>query len=300
MFEGEKSSLSFTIRNVGQVDINYIFIRIQENVLPSEESSVYESEVYQRSVRAFYPLQDCKFPEKLDYTTGAIKQMTFIGDLMPVKLDAVLEPGNHLTINLGVFGKRRCNGGIVQLSYGNVESIESFFTRELTIPFILTVVQALSFKNPDLIQYIGPKSNTAGSPSLLAVSERSLSVEEIMMNPRLATTVNGAEDNASNTFLFTFDVHNEWDEPFRMTFDVFNGKFDLLTANRSIKLTAYFIFFYSDTCWRYKADYFTSQSVSPSNLGYSATYTNSYWKTVCFIEEFKNNSRRIESCFILV
>lgn len=185
------------------------------------DESQYETEVYQKSIRAFYPLASVTFPESISSDSGAITQMTYVGDLVPIKLEVVLQPGEQVEIKLGVFGKRNCTGGEVSLSYGNVNSLEeSFYTRELCIPFLLTVVQSLSFRNVDLLHYADSKK-AGESPSVMAVTERSLSVEEIMMNPRLSSTL-VPENDSANTFLLTFDFRNEWDEPFKVTFDIFN------------------------------------------------------------------------------
>lgn len=235
LFEGERSSLSFTIRNIGSIPINYIFMRIVDTVVPAQtEENAYETEVYQKSIRAFFPIKAHSASSILSADVGAISQMTFIGELQPIKLDEVLQPGDQTSISLGVFGKRNCTGGQVQISYGNVSeagSKELFFTRELSVSFLLTVVPALSFRNPDTLHYSATSTPNV-SPSLVAVTERSLSVEEIMMNPRLSTTMNESNDE-NNTFILTFDLRNEWDEPFKVTFDIYNGelvrKFELLT-----------------------------------------------------------------------
>lgn len=78
-------------------------------------------------------------------------------------------------------------------------------------------MHALSFRNTDVLHAIKSDDN---NNSLVAVPERTVSVEEIMLNPRLSTTSNPGFDDS---FLFTFDLHNEWDEPFKITFDIYNG-----------------------------------------------------------------------------
>ncbi|KAJ3364330.1 hypothetical protein HDU91_002648 [Kappamyces sp. JEL0680] len=210
-------------------------MRIQDTMATRDsDESPYESEVYQKSIRAFYPLSQCSFPSDLDATTGAIGQMTYLGELKPIQLDVCLAPGEQTVVSLGVFGKKFCSGGMVQISYGHVASSSDslFCTRELSIPFLLTVVQALSFKNADLLHFAAASASDAiSSPSVMAVTERSLSVEEIMMNPRLSTTIETA-DSESNTFLMTFDFHNAWDEPFKVTFEIYNGNSRLLTTDQ--------------------------------------------------------------------
>jgi Transport protein Trs120 or TRAPPC9, TRAPP II complex subunit len=203
-------------------------MRIIDSTVANNETdeSPFETEVYQKSIRAFYPLSAVSFPDSITSNTGAISQMTHVGGLEPTKLDIELNPGEQVVVKLGVFGKRNCTGSQVQLSYGYVTNLEeSFYTRELCIPFLLTVVQSLSFRNVDLLHYAD--SHKAGEkPSVMAVTERSLSVEEIMMNPRLSTGLMHDSDS-KNTFLLTFDFRNEWDEPFKVTFDIFDDPVSL-------------------------------------------------------------------------
>jgi tetratricopeptide (TPR) repeat protein len=108
LFEGERSSISFTIRNVGNTPINYLFMRIQEQRWTRENEDSYEADVYLSSVKAFYPLVDelPEVPVALSADQGLVTKMTFCGELSPLKLDTSLAPGEQLVIQLGVFGKR--------------------------------------------------------------------------------------------------------------------------------------------------------------------------------------------------
>jgi hypothetical protein len=108
LFEGERSSISFTIRNVGNTPINYLFMRLQEQSLPRENEDSYETDVYMSSVKAFYPLSDelAEIPTNIGANQGLITKMTYCGELLPMKLDASLSPGEQMVIQLGVFGKR--------------------------------------------------------------------------------------------------------------------------------------------------------------------------------------------------
>jgi hypothetical protein len=223
--------------------------------------SPYETEVYQTRIRAFYPLASVTTPVELSANTGAISQMTHIGELQPIKLDQELQPGDQMKIPLGVFGRKNCTGGQIQISYGYLTeagSSEMFFTRELSVSFLLTVIPALSFRNPDVLHY-SSSATPSDSPSLMAVAERSLSVEEIMMNPRLSTTINDSIDE-SNTFILTFDLRNEWDEPFKVTFDIYNGTASstpYFNVFRFKFASSYFFFDNDSTRWCYKKVFFS-------------------------------------------
>lgn len=118
------------------------------------------------------------------------------------------------------------------MSYGSIgeDQKEVFFTRELVIPFLLTVVDALQFRNADILYYTN-SSNNEPVDALLTPNDRSISVEEMMMNPRLSTSVEA--DGDTNSFLLTFDIRNEWDEPFKVTFDIFESEEDTTPKSSS-------------------------------------------------------------------
>ncbi|KAJ3273986.1 hypothetical protein HDV01_003656 [Terramyces sp. JEL0728] len=203
--------------------------RFQDHVLPSTTEdnidSVYETEVYQKSIKAFYPLDEVQQPFATEpYPKNSIvSHMTKVGHLEPVKVKISLAPGEQHTIHLGVFGKKDCTGGTIRLSYGSIgkDQKDTFFTRELVVPFLLTVVNALQFRNADILYHTN-SSSYEPVDALLTPNERSISVEEMMMNPRLSTSVEADGDN--NSFLLTFDIRNEWDEPFKVTFDIFDDE----------------------------------------------------------------------------
>lgn len=107
LFEGERSELSFTIRNVGSIPVNYLFMKIQDHVVSSEENAdVYETQIYQKAIKAFFPLRDTFVGNSLEIDQGFVSKLSWTSDLTPIKLDKVLQPGEQLTIDLGVFGKR--------------------------------------------------------------------------------------------------------------------------------------------------------------------------------------------------
>lgn len=180
LFEGETSAISFTIRNIGQVPINYLFVKIEDNMAPLEsDSSAYEQDVFQKGLLAFYPLDAA-----LTGDTHILSDTTRVGELKPIKLDVELQPGDQLTYHIGLFGKRDCIGASIEISYGHVEPLQQvFYTRDLVVPFLLTVVNALSYRNEDV----------------------------------LYNQVN------TKAFLLTFDLRNEWDDLFDIQFDIFDG-----------------------------------------------------------------------------
>ncbi|KAJ3259683.1 hypothetical protein HK103_001944 [Boothiomyces macroporosus] len=204
-------------------------LELLETSLGSHQAiTLYEGE------RAFYPLNEPQVPFVTDpFPIGSmISHMTKVGHSEPVRLKILIAPGEQHTIHLGVFGKKDCTGGTIRLSYGSIgeDQKEVFFTRELVIPFLLTVVDALQFRNADILYYTN-SSNNEPVDALLTPNDRSISVEEMMMNPRLSTSVEA--DGDTNSFLLTFDIRNEWDEPFKVTFDIFESEEDTTPKSSS-------------------------------------------------------------------
>ncbi|KAI8896985.1 TRAPP II complex [Globomyces pollinis-pini] len=224
LFEGEKTAIIVTIRNIGVIPINYLFLQFQDTMsIDGVYSSPYESDVYEKNISAFYPISEIEegFSHELQNNVGLISKMTKIGQLEPFRKDVNIPPGGSLKILIGVYGKNNCTGGTLQLSYGNVTETSNgdFYTRDLSIQFLLTVVNSLSFRNPDTL-YHTLANDTAESINL-TLADRSISVEEMLMDTRLTTNIPEIEDH-SNIFMFTFDIRNQWDEPFKLKFDIYD------------------------------------------------------------------------------
>jgi hypothetical protein len=107
-----------------------------------------------------------------------------------------------------------------------------FHLRELNLEVMLTVVDCLSFEHIDILSSASHWNDPSTSKNPLAIAdtadsnsklERNPSLDDIMLNPRLSS-VAAVNKDINSLFLLTFDVRNEWDEPFQLTFDIYNGK----------------------------------------------------------------------------
>lgn len=89
------------------------------------------------------------------------------------------------------------------------------------------MAQSLVIRNVDLLEPSSPYS-VPRSP-IIDIPNRALSVQEILLSPRLSSTV--ANNHVDDSFVFTFDLHNDWDEPFKVEFDIYNdNESDLPTS----------------------------------------------------------------------
>jgi hypothetical protein len=98
----------------------------------------------------------------------------------------------------------------VSIKYGNcIESVESF-TRTLNISFLVTIIEAFNITNLECL----PNNLSQGVKS--DDSTRNTKSDD----QRLALESNPCKPNE---FIFTFDLMNEWNEPFNINFEIYNG-----------------------------------------------------------------------------
>jgi hypothetical protein len=182
-------------------------MKIQEHNIDSDETG-YENEVYRASVKAFtYPVKDIQ-ESKADQ--GVVTQVTSCGPHTPIHIPISLGVGEELILPISVFGKKDCTGATITLNYGHVEEGKEggFYTREVSVPILTTVVCAMSFRNVDVLH----------STKTIDQVPDTDDVQDWMLHPRLSVTKTKSE----NTFLLTFDLANEWDEVFQVSFEVYD------------------------------------------------------------------------------
>ena len=225
LFQGEKSSMTVRMRNVGSVAVNYALIKITDIMNDSYDKSGYEGSVYQASVCAFYLAESLGGPEN---TFTKVSHFTKIGPAAPINLTNPILPGEEQTLKIGVYGKLDCVGGLIQINYGHVEESGTvtsvLYTRCIEFQVIMNVVQALTIENIDMIPTRGLQQDS----QLAAVDETSPienfsseNEDKELYSPRLSTTIDATNSNVLN-FLLTFDIKNEWDEPFKVDIDIYN------------------------------------------------------------------------------
>jgi hypothetical protein len=100
--------MEFSVRNISKVPINYLFLQINDIMAESETNgNNYDEAVYQKMIHAFFPLdgrdQDIG---SANMNESVHKQYTHIGILNPVRLEKYIQPGETLTLSLGIYGKK--------------------------------------------------------------------------------------------------------------------------------------------------------------------------------------------------
>ncbi|KAJ3384042.1 hypothetical protein HDU92_003791 [Lobulomyces angularis] len=160
LFEGEKMEFPIILENISSVKINYLAISIKENYSKVAETVIetaedaFERDVYDYSLRTFW----LKGKSEGEYIGKAINQ-TIIFELFP---------GETTEIVVCVYGKRYSTGGVIKVEYGYIPEMDkseledfsstektpkTFFTRQLFIPVLISVQEALIVSNKDILLF---------------------------------------------------------------------------------------------------------------------------------------------------
>ena len=231
LFQGEKSVMTMKIRNISSVKVNYAFIKVSEIISGSDsDKNFYDSNVYQPSIRACYLLDDQDSPRSSveSMKLSNISNFTKIGVVSALPLSRNIAPGEEILLTFGLYGKRDCTGCKILLNYGfvgeNVSNETTLLTRELEFQLTMTVVPALALENFDMIPTRGllqdmPSAAIYEKEGMESVENGILDHE--LFSPRLSTTQDKTTTKTS-IFLLTFDIRNDWEEPFKLEIDIYN------------------------------------------------------------------------------
>ncbi|KAJ3122079.1 hypothetical protein HK098_003143 [Nowakowskiella sp. JEL0407] len=261
LFEGEKTYVEMTLENIDKVPVNYLTITFADKSSTTDETNPetefledsYERDVHERSIRAFWISQNGE-----ENLIGSSKTVTINLE----KEGGKLQCREKKTIVVGVFGKKGCIGGDITISYASVESLglnknspltrtsstfepddeldftskpksNVFYTRQLQIPILLTVQKSLEPLNMDILLFNKDSFNKSLNRAELAPT---LSQQEIMFEGcGLEASFNELSmEKASDYCLFTFDLKNNWSQPFEVEFEVSEDKDSKQTSSTTI------------------------------------------------------------------
>lgn len=213
--------------------VDYLTVAFEEEMLPETETAgselpvdVYERDVFDRSLRVFWIEKVSRGTEV--YPTPEYQffaKSARIGQPKIERYRVHLKPKEKITLQLGIYGKNNCTGGSLVLEYGSINdrsnSESVFYTRQLRVPFILTVRSALMAKNMDLLAFHSHNQDLATE----RLHERGFSEEELILDPFSEGLSDQAEDpsDISETCYLTFDVQNSGAVSFEIFWDIYDG-----------------------------------------------------------------------------
>jgi hypothetical protein len=212
----------FTVKNIGPVPINLIYVSFKEqseapNVQDESPAHVYETLIYEKGINICWVQH-----------SGEIQHQAKLDDYPPVGIlepfcdRGELLPNQERIFKIGVFGKKYSNGVSIQLQYGHIHNASNiFYSRDLTFSILITVESPITLRNMDFLDYTGLNDSLVSTTTL---KEHVVDCVDLL-EPRLSNAVCPDIDThqASDYFLLTFDVENSSKEPFKVTFQIYYG-----------------------------------------------------------------------------
>ncbi|KAJ3405890.1 hypothetical protein HDU80_000600 [Chytriomyces hyalinus] len=254
LFEGERSSFTLELENIGSIPINYLRISFVENTTPQQDTlppdavedleTVYERDIYEYHLRAFWF-------EKLNGASSSNKEQVGRGTSSFTKvgapkgmevIDVALDCGESATVTIGVFGKRMCTGGVIAFEYGNVvypndrpdssPSPDTFSARQALVPILLSVEKPLEACNLSVFHINNRDAVFSKVPDRENV--RAISLDDLLVESSgsfqettAATSVIAGGFSTGHMlnneyFVLSFDLRNCWSLPFDVHFDIYD------------------------------------------------------------------------------
>jgi hypothetical protein len=157
-----------------------------------------------------------------DIADGHIRKYTAIGKQKPHQVHGDLKPGEKRILKINAYGKLNwysfliSTGATVTIQYGSVEpnSAESvFYTRTLAVPILITIGRPLHLRNADYL-LVTHESENMSDPE--KIQEHSTIERRMSELPKLPLS------SKSSYFFLTFDLSNTWNEPFDVSFQLYD------------------------------------------------------------------------------
>ncbi|KAJ3026975.1 UNVERIFIED_CONTAM: hypothetical protein HDU68_004718 [Siphonaria sp. JEL0065] len=244
MFEGERSRFTLDLENIGNIPINYLRVSFVESIAAplepiasdaiEEREKIYERDVYEYNIRAFW-LENSEGD-----TNSQGRGASYFARVSPPKametIDVNMNPGDKITVDIGVFGKKMCTGGTIVFEYGNVvypTGVEtegfpdSFFARQALVPIILSVEKPLALHNISVFNINNREAAVAVEDREIsrAISLEDLVIDHSGVNLRDSVSSEGIKGGRrlnSEHFILSFDLQNVWTLPFEVSFDIYD------------------------------------------------------------------------------
>ncbi|RIB16973.1 TRAPP II complex [Gigaspora rosea] len=217
LFEGEKMEMTMKLENVGKIPVDYISLSFQDSTIESTQAILKSSDI---------PAE-----EAYEMELFAHKQPVFSWENPDTPFNIL--PAEEFVININLFGKRGCVSGMIQIDYGyinrpNYVDDETFYTRQVYYPVLLTIHQNLESVSMDILNFkplSGPDNYTNAVNGTHDVQHNKL-VEDLI---KLMRWNSGSKEDfmvrmENNYCLLTFDIRNLWHSAFDVTIESNEGE----------------------------------------------------------------------------
>ncbi|CAG8497600.1 1707_t:CDS:10 [Racocetra persica] len=216
LFEGEKMEMTMRLENVGKIPVDYISLSFQDSTIENTQAILKSSDI---------PAE-----EAYEMELFAHKQPVFSWEKPDTPFSIL--PAEEFVITIKLFGKRGCVSGMIQIDYGyinrpNYIDYETFYTRQVYYPVLLTIHQNLEPVSMDILNFKplnGPDNCTNAVNGTHDIQHNKL-VEDLI---KLMRWNSGSEDfmvrMENNYCLLTFDIRNLWHSAFNVTIESDEGE----------------------------------------------------------------------------
>ncbi|GJE90813.1 TRAPP II complex [Phanerochaete sordida] len=189
LYNGEKSTIRITLENVSSLPVDFVRLTFDDSTIAPAQQALAEGDL------SVYDTYETEF--------DLIHKPVFTWESSSGKHAA--EPGEKLVVTVDCFGKVGCTHGIIHVSYSYChrprptldKPPDTFHTRQLSYPVLVTVYQMLECFNLDILPY---------SPDTAF-----LSPEE----HRAPLLIGDVDDWC----IFSVEVRNTYGIPFEVTFE---------------------------------------------------------------------------------
>lgn len=188
LYNGERSTIRITLENVSSLAIDYLNLTFDDSTMGPAQQRLLEGEL---SVFETY---------ETEY--DLVHRQVITWDLGNCRVE--IPPGKMMTVVVSCFGKAGCTNGSIHISYAHSRHaleadppVDSFYTRQLTYPVLVTVYHMLECYDMDILSYSGLNDQFGTDypdPSL-------------------------GESEDQNWCLFSIEVRNTYGLPFDVTFE---------------------------------------------------------------------------------
>ncbi|KAF7727378.1 hypothetical protein EC973_007621 [Apophysomyces ossiformis] len=228
LYEGEMTHISITLENIGNIPVDFITLSFTDSTttnpllvnpeLPQEEQ--YEIELFTKGTHVF----------SWEGSTNEASQI--------IGKKVWLPPGGQSEVLVGVYGKRGCTGGTIQVEYGYLdravaeeskEQATMFYTRQLYLPVLVTVYQNLEPSNWDVLylrhnEHVSEDRIEHALQNIQILDTNQQCVAENHVEDLLLVTrqVHNDIQNQNDYCLVTLDVRNAWTVAFNIEFNIDN------------------------------------------------------------------------------
>ncbi|KAG8813731.1 hypothetical protein FRC17_001450 [Serendipita sp. 399] len=191
MYDGESTTIRLTVENVSALPIDFLKLTFDDSTIAPMQQLLNEGELtVAETYEAEYDLQ-----------RRPVFQWKSKDEPTEVR------SGQKAVLTVSCLGKIGCISGTVQIAYAHIgtDSTESFYTRQILYPVLVTVNQTLECSSMDIL----PFSPIPTPP----IDEEDFDVDEKSRRNLLEV------DSESDWCLFTVDVRNSYTLPFEVHFE---------------------------------------------------------------------------------